>query len=259
MLSPQEEKTPGLSTSTSLVSSRPWSMRSEILGSAGDVRHEESTGGVDGAGESTVVSVSPLVGAPVGFFLDGATTNVKIDEILKNQLQPEEEQNCAPSTVYKQQPRSGRYKRRAVLLGRVRRLLSHPRAASRPESVKPHLAPSDAGNTVQDKATSRRLFHPDGLQSRSWPRSRRGFTSPAPVRRAASARPPAPAEVRPRPDRVENFHHALDNEVVHQAFGEFCRRTLSSENVEFVRQVIRGFCAASPFESFCPALLPAYY
>lgn len=41
----------------------------------------------------------------------------------------------------------------------------------------------------------------------------------------------------PCSDRVENFHHALDNPLVDQYFRAFCKRTLSSENVAFVRQV----------------------
>lgn len=38
-------------------------------------------------------------------------------------------------------------------------------------------------------------------------------------------------------NKIENFHYALDNPLVEQHLQAFCRRTLSSENVAFVRQV----------------------
>lgn len=40
-----------------------------------------------------------------------------------------------------------------------------------------------------------------------------------------------------RASRVDNFHRLLDNKHVERALQAFCKRTLSWENVAFVRQV----------------------
>lgn len=194
--------------------------------------------------------VSP-VDATVNFVMEdsGILNKSKDKEVLmnkKHQLQQHQDY-CTSSTPETAKERS-RSKHSTAVLGRVRRLLSQPRSSSGSARVM-ELASSYSVPIVDDDMhVSRRLFHvDDGPQARSYPRRRSPSTSP--VRRSMSVNATVSSLI---PDRVENFHRALDDEVVRQAFAAFCRRTLSSENVDFVRQVRRGgLCTILSFpESF---------
>lgn len=163
----------------------------------------------------------------------------------KHQIQP---QGYCMSSIPETATERSRSKHSTAVLGRVRRLLSQPRSSS--ESARMvELPPSCSVPIVDDDMrVSRRLFHvEDGPQARSYLRRRSPSTSP--VRRSMSVNATASTLL---PDRVENFHRALDDEIVKQAFAAFCRRTLSSENVDFVRQVRKSW---STFSSFPESLL----
>lgn len=62
----------------------------------------------------------------------------------------------------------------------------------------------------------------------------------APERRSVALAPSVAAAIagsETRASRVENFHRSLSNKMVEHALETFCKRTLSWENVEFIRQV----------------------
>lgn len=225
------QQTPVLSTPGSGCSTRrPWGEQPGREATEPRALTDSCTSGVDT--RKGFVSLGPLVKISAGVgpraeigggrALDPAST--KADEMLKQ----DQQQQAQPTSST---GRTGRSRRRAVL-SRVRRLLSRSRSAS----VEPPFARLGRGPAAlqRDKAPtcSHRLLDVETALGRP----ARVNAPPAIVARKV----PHPAGVRARSDRVENFHRALDNELVSQAFGEFCKKTLSSENVEFVRQASRG-------------------
>lgn len=155
---------------------------------------------------------------------DEAKTNAKIDEMLGKHSAA----------------RGERLSTRQAVFNKVRRLLpqSWPQrsrsASTEPRGVHTTAACPAAVNAPdgRENKTSRRLFE---VEVQTPPRLRVGSVRPAVV---PGTTVPSPISTRrPRSDRVEEFHRALDNELVRLAFGRFCKKTLSSENVEFVRKV----------------------
>lgn len=221
---------------------QPWSMSyDEEVGDAAELCLLDWTDAH--RDERVIMSISP-VDATVDFVMEGSNTlnKSKDNQVLMNKkLQLQRQDYCASSIPETAKERS-RSKHSTAVLGRVRRLLSQPRSSSGSARMM-ELPPPYSVPIVDDMHVSRRLFHvDDGPQARSYPRRRSPSTSP--VRRSMSVNATSSTLL---PDRVENFHRALDDEVVRQAFAAFCRRTLSSENVDFVRQVREALSTFLPF------------
>eukprot|EP00904_Undaria_pinnatifida_P003790 jgi/Undpi1/13411/HiC_scaffold_8.g03070.m1 len=165
--------------------------------------------------------------------------------------QQQEQELSAPRTAIRPS------KKRSTVVGTVCRLLSRSRpatatssstaAAAAKAAATTRRAPSSAATTAptpppkSPRSSSRMLFPNKQLSHR--PRSlspvyaSTGSAGSAPLGVGGCNNNSSNNHNRPRSDQVENFHRALDNELVRLAFGDFCTKTLTSENVEFVRQV----------------------
>ena len=175
--------------------------------------------------------------------------------------QQQEQELSAPRTAIRPS------KKRSTVVGTVCRLLSRSRpatatssstaAAAAKAAATTRRAPSSAATTAptpppkSPRSSSRMLFPNKQLSHR--PRSlspvyaSTGSAGSAPLGVGGCNNNSSNNHNRPRSDQVENFHRALDNELVRLAFGDFCTKTLTSENVEFVRQV--GVFLRIPFTS----------
>lgn len=164
--------------------------------------------------------------------------------------QQEEEDQQQQQQAQQQRGRTAGKKR--AVFGTMRRLLSRSRSASK-ESPRPGVwrssslrAPAAAAqqssttmmgkndNCFRSEFAGRRLF---SLRATSRSRTTQTTTTMA---AGGGEDDPEGYESSPRSDRggrEENFHIAMENKLVHMAFTAFCKKTLSSENVEFVRQV----------------------
>ncbi|CAN0008980.1 unnamed protein product, partial [Scytosiphon promiscuus] len=190
-------------------------------------------------------SPAAIIGVPAG---------CRMETILKERLPDEQQQqrHQRPS----QHPRPSARSNKRAIFGRFRDMLSRSRSSSqgpaKPSGVRPSSL--DASATVRRPA----IDSSDSNMCRSAPVPRRlqkMATTTTTTTTAAKTtereeeeqdragggggggpgeKPKTPTE---RGGREENFHAAMDNEFVHVAFAAFCKRTLSSENVEFVRQV----------------------
>lgn len=229
--------TPALSSPVSdteqfctLRSHPPWYNEVSLAGEA-EARRVDSVTSVSSCGlisghtscSLEIGGVTPALGY-VAF--DEEKTNAKIDEMLGKHSAAQGERLSTTQAVF----------------NKVRRLLpqSWPQrsrsASAEPRGVHTTAACPAAVNAPdgQENKTSRRLFQ---VEVQTPPRLRVGTVLPAAVPGTTTTVPSPTSTRRPRSDRVEEFHRALDNEPVRLAFGRFCKKTLSSENVEFVRKV----------------------
>lgn len=193
----------------------------------------------------------------------------EVDDILKERITDYEQQD---DDQQQQQQQRGRMagKKRAVF-GRMQRLLSRSRSASK--EVERFRAAAAGGGGGGGAGGAQRVFSLRGpapaaaarrvlsLRSTKGNNSSSRFRSEFVGRRlyslqskSTTSEPPATAKdgegsegygygrssspgSQHRAGREENFHLAMKNKLVRSAFTAFCERTLSSENVEFVRQV----------------------
>lgn len=233
MLSSQQ--TPALSTPTSgfITPRGPWFIDGDVLfdgeaqrtGSAAEI--EDRGGNIFlgslSTGQRSSCRLNAGIGAPASLVADSRTraiTSATIDSILKEQQQHNKQ--CAPRSTL-------RSIKRAIAFGRLRKFLSRSRSAS-PSAT--------SGKTTSWQGFSVKSGKP------SCPREEAKKSTPllpSPVKVEDPIKP-ATRHGRPRSGRVENFHRALDNEIICLAFERFCQRTLSSENMGFVRQVRVRVC-----------------
>lgn len=158
--------------------------------------------------------------------------------------------NKSEARAQERGPRTRHHLSRAILPG-LRKLLPPSWSASKktnaserrrppPPLAPPPLPSSTRTNGAAGPAVARRIVH---------------LAIKPPLDKGKSG------EKRLCSNKVENFHQALDNALVDSHIRDFCKRTLSVENVAFVRQV-RTFAllviqAESPLPKSCRSICMA--
>ncbi len=173
----------------------------------------------------------------------------RVDKIVMERVEaaePPQRQQQQPVRRQHQQQQRGRTagKKRAVFGGVRQLLLSRSRSASRerPRSVPRERSFSSAPLPDDDKnfCDDTTAVIADESRFQTAPAPRRLFSSRHRRVQAAEAEETEGGAERPRSDRMgreENFHAAMENKQVHEAFAAFCKKTLAWENIEFVLQV----------------------